>query len=331
MNWSAIFDNTFREMFSINAIAFALAAIGLNVHFGYTGLLNFGQVGFMAIGAYGVAIPMGTYGWSPLPALLVGVAASVALALILGIPTLRLRADYLAIVTIATAEIIRLLARSVPLRGFAGGSSGINEFAEPFYRWNPFDPQTFYGFGPFRYLGNELWMMLAGWALVAVISVAVWLLIRSPWGRVVKSIREDEDAARSLGKNAYWYKLQALILGGVIGGVAGMVLGIARQTVQPDAYANAVTFFVWTALILGGVGKVWSPIVGSMLFWMLLGFTDTALREAVDAGVISRSLLDGVKIGQVRFILIGLGLAALMVFRPQGVFGNRNEMALDDR
>jgi neutral amino acid transport system permease protein len=330
MDWGQIIENTLQAGFGRDAVVFAIAAMGLNVHFGFTGLLNFGQVGFMAIGAYGVGIAITYYNWHPVLAVIVGILACVALALLLGLPALRLRADYLAIVTIAASEIIRTVMRSVSLREFSGGSNGINGFAGAFYDANPFDPQERYGIWRLDFLGNTFWIVVIGWILVALVTLAVWSLMRAPWGRVLRSIREDEDAARALGKNAYGYKVQSLIIGGVIGGIGGMVLSIGTQTVQPDAYSPPITFFLYTALILGGLGRVWTPIIGSILFWALLAFTDNFLRQAVDNEFLGiQNIMDGVQVGQVRFMLVGLGLAALMIFRPQGLFGNKQEMALE--
>lgn len=330
MDWTAIFENTARAMVGQDAVVYALACVGLNIHFGYTGLLNFGQVGFMAIGAYGVGISITYYGWNPVVAIIIGILACVVLALLLGLPALRLRADYLAIVTIAASEIIRIVFRSVSLRGFSGGSNGINGFADAFYDPSPFDPQREYGWGPLQFLGNRFWILIVGWCLVAVITGLVFLWMKAPFGRVLRAIREDEDAARSLGKNAYWYKVQSLILGGVIGGIGGMVLSIGTQTVQPDAYSPPVTFFLYTALILGGVGRVWSPVAGAMVFWGLLAFTDNLLRQMVANDLMPDAIMEGTQVGQVRFMMVGAGLMALMIFRPQGLFGNREEMALDD-
>ncbi len=330
MDWSGIIENTLRAGVGRDAAVFAIAAMGLNMHFGFTGLLNFGQVGFMAMGAYGVGISISYYGWHPVTAVIVGILACVVMALLLGLPALRLRADYLAIVTIAASEILRTVVRSVSLRDFSGGSNGINGFADGFFHFNPFSSREQYGFGPVQFFGNSMWIILVGWVIVAIVTLMVWALIRSPWGRVVKSIREDEDAARSLGKNAYWYKVQSLIIGGVMGGLAGMVLSIGTQTVQPDAYSPPITFFLYTALILGGLGRVWTPIVGSMIFWALLAFTDNFLRQAVsNEFLFVDRFMNGVQIGQVRFMLVGLGLGLLMIFRPQGLFGNKQEMALE--
>lgn len=331
MDWGTIIRNALLAGVSREAAVYAIAAVGLNVHFGYTGLLNFGQVGFMAISAYGVGISITQYNAPPWLAFIIGLLAAVFLALLLGVPTLRLRADYLAIVTIAASEMIRLIFRSVALSDWSGGSNGINGFAGGFYQWNPFDPSERYGIGDLSVFGNQAYIILVGWALAILVTLLVFLLMRSPWGRVVKSIREDEDAARALGKSAYWYKMQSLILGGVIGGLAGILLSVGQSTVQPDAYSPPVTFFIWTALILGGVGRVWSPILGSVMFWVLLSLANNVLDEMVSAGIVPEAVTAGVRGGSVRFILVGVGLALLMAFRPQGVFGDRNEMMLEDR
>jgi len=288
MDWSNIFENTLRAAVSKDAIVYALAAIGLNLHFGYTGLLNFGQAGFLALGAYGAAMTVTYLNYSIWWGLLVAIAAAIVFALLLGLPTLRLRADYLAIVTIAAAEGIRLLARSVTLSDYTGGSTGLNSFADGFYSVNPL-PSGSYGPGPFEFSSDRWWLILFGWTLVALSSLLVHALIRSPWGRVVKSIREDEEAARSLGKNVLSFKMQSLVLGGVIGALGGFVNAVSTRAVQPDNFSTAFTFFAYTALILGGTARIWGPIVGSMLFWMILTFSDSFLRARRSATTSSRN------------------------------------------
>jgi len=134
---------------------------------------------------------------------------------------------------------------------------------------SPFDPGERYLFSLF--IGNQMWVVLVGWFILAIAAVACWLLVRSPWGRVVKAIREDEDAARSLGKNAYWYKMQALYIGGVFGALGGMLRAIGTQSAQPDNFITDVTFFVWVALILGGaVGN----LVDRVLYGYVIDFID---------------------------------------------------------
>jgi branched-chain amino acid transport system permease protein len=342
VDWGLIFENGIKAAFGTDVVVFALAAIGLNVHFGYTGLVNFGQVAFVACGAYGVAMGVNTFGWSLWLAIFVGLFAAVVLAAILGLPTLRLRADYLAIVTIAAGEIVRLSLRAASFRSTTGGSDGLQAFADSFFSINPL-PETGSGWWIFH-LGDEgygiwfvtygqrtTWVLLVGWALVFLSSLLVWALMRSPWGRVVKSIREDEDAVRSLGKNVNWYKMQALMLGGVIGALGGVIFAISRQSVQPDNYSTAFTFFAYTALILGGTARIFGPIIGSMIFWSLLSFTDVFLRQAVANDYIPGDFLTGTRVGIVRFILVGIALMLLMIFRPQGILGDKKEVAIGER
>ncbi|MCW2623206.1 MAG: Amino acid/amide transporter rane protein 2, family, partial [Frankiales bacterium] len=315
MDYQVIFDNTVRAIFNAESLYFALAAIGLNVHFGYTGLLNFGQVGFAAMGAYGIASGVT---WLELPfgmTLLLGIGLAVLLALALGVPTLRLRADYLAIVTIASSEVIRLTARSAKFRDQTGGSSGLNGFASGFYDLNPFSPGD-YGIGPAKYDANRFFLLVVGWTLVVLCSVLVWALMRSPWGRVLRGIREDEDAVRSLGKNVVGYKMQSLVLGGVIGAFSGFAFALANSSVQPDNYGTQFTFLAFTAMILGGAGRVIGPVVGAIVFQTALVFLDNVVtqRDVVD-------LAPHANFGAVRFIAVGLVLMLLMIFRPQGIFG----------
>ena len=330
MDWGRIFANGMEAFVGVDAVYFALAAIGLNMHFGYTGLLNFGQSAFLAMGAYGLSVSVATYGLPFWVGLAVGIGLSVALALLLGIPTLRLRADYLAIVTIAAAEIVRLIARAVSLEDTLGGTDGLQGFSDTFFNLNPYSRGQ-YGIGSVSFDERQTWVLTVGWTLIGLCCLVVWLLMRSPWGRVIKAIREDEDAVRSLGKNVYAYKLQSLVIGGVIGSLGGFVAALGSGSVQPDLYGTETTFFAYTVLILGGVGRVLGPVIGAMLFWALLSVSDNILRQAVDHGYISHSLMDTTQVGQVRFMLVGLGLVLLLVFRPQGVVGDKKEMALDAR
>ena len=330
MDWTFIFQQSISSAVGVNAIIFALAAIGLNMHFGYTGLLNFGQAGFLAVGAYTVAVLVVNFDVSVWIAFLAGIFAAILLALLLGVPTLRLRADYLAIVTIATAEIIRQVARSVTLREYFGGSDGITgKFGADFFAINPFPAGL--DVPLLRYTPNDLWVVVVGWGLVVIFVFFTYLMMRSPWGRVIKAIREDEEAVRSLGKNVYLYKMQSLVLGGVVGAFAGFVYAISRQSVQPDNYSTALTFFAYAVLILGGAARVLGPVVGAVIFWFLLVFIEQTLRGLVNIDKIPDWLMNQNQVGQVRFMLVGLGLMLLMIYRPQGIFGDKKELALDAR
>jgi neutral amino acid transport system permease protein len=330
MEWDNILINTLRAAIGVEAVAYGLAATGLNVHFGYTGLLNFGQAAFLGVAAYGMASSVAVFGLPFGVSLLVGIGAAIVLALLLGIPTLRLRADYLAIVTIAAAEIVRLLARSVSLREYFGGSDGLQNFSAGFFDLNPY-PEGRYGLGRLSFDERTTWVLTVGWLFVGLACLVTYLLMRSPWGRVIKGIREDEDAVRSLGKNIYSYKMQSLVLGGVLGCLGGFVFALGQASVQPDQFGTETTFFAYTILILGGAARVFGPVVGSMLFWVVLVFLDNALNQAVDAGYIARSILDNTQVGQIRFMLVGVALMLLLIYRPQGIFGDKREIALDAR
>jgi branched-chain amino acid transport system permease protein len=328
MDLGQLFTNVLSEMTGPTAIAYALAAIGLNIHFGLTGLINMGQAGFMLLGAYGFAIT--TIEGGPIwLAFLVAVVAAVVFALLLGLPTLKLRGDYLAIVTIAAAEIVRMIGRSTALTEITGGSEGLtgNSFKHTFQDASPF-PDDRWTLGPITLAtnsSNSWWLRIVGWTLVALACLLVWRLMRSPWGRVLKGIREDEDAVRALGKNVYSYKLQALVLGGVFGALGGIVFVLA-SSVQADSLGRPVTFNTWTILLLGGAATVLGPVLGSLLFWGALIFVRGLLRGLVPDGALTVQQIE-----QVGWVLVGITLMLLIVFRPQGIRGDKKELAINAR
>ena len=328
MDWTRILTNVAGELIAPTTAAYALAAIGLNIHFGLTGLLNFGQAGFMLLGAYGFAIST-IAGFPIWAALGVAVACAIVFALILGIPTLKLRGDYLAIVTIAAAEIVRIVGRSTALTDLTGASSGLrgNSYKETFQALSPF-PDGNTDIGPLSYsnnASNSWWIRLVAWVVVALACLLVWRLKNSPWGRVLKGIREDEDAVRSLGKNVYAYKMQALVLGGVIGAVAGIVYVLPRA-VQPDSMGRPMTFFVWTILLLGGAATIFGPVLGSMIFWAALMLIKSVMRAGVPPEVMRTEQIE-----QFGWIVVGVTLMLLVIFRPQGVLGDKKELAIHVR
>ncbi len=316
-----ILSNALGELLTPMTAAYALAAIGIAMHFGFTGLLNFGQAAYMLVGAYAFAMA-NLAGLGLLPAVLISFAASIVLSLILGIPTLRLRSDYLAIVTIAAAEILRFVVSTTGLNDVTGGPQGLSGFAKDFYALNPF-PVGEYGFWAWTMDEKGLWVRVVAWSLVILGALFVAQMIRSPWGRVIKGIREDEDAVRSLGKNVYSYKMQSLIIGGLLGTLAGIVFVLPRA-VQPGNYGTGLTFCIWTILLLCGASTVLGPIIGSMIFWVLLSLTEGLLSAGVESGIITFIQQD--QIGGIRCMLVGLGLMLLVIFRPQGIFGNKKEL-----
>jgi neutral amino acid transport system permease protein len=331
MDWSLVFNASISSAIGFLAVVYCLAAIGLNFQFGYAGLLSFGQAAFLAAGSYGLATIVTTVGLPFWVGLVVGLVAALLLALLMGVPTLRLRADYLAIVTIAASEIVRLLLASVRFRSVFGGSDGLQKFASTFYNLNPFPTNAQYKFGPVTMDSKTAWVSVVGWTLVVIFSVLTWLLVRSPWGRVMKGIREDEDAVRSLGKNVYWYKMQALLLGATVGAFGGFIYALGQAAVAPDSYSTNLTFFAYTMLILGGAARVFGPILGAVIFWFLIQFTDVLLQQGVSNGAFWTLGMSADQASQVRFIFAGVVLMLLMIFRPQGILGDKKEIALDER
>jgi len=322
MNWSQIFDNTLSSIIGPATLGYALAALGLAVHFGYAGLINMGIAGFMALGAYGYAISILTFGLPWWLGAIVGLAAAAVFALILGIPTLRLRGDYLAIATIAAAEVLRLLFLTTAFEEVTGSADGLSGYHGSFRASNPI-PEGTYGFGPWTYNETGWWVRIMGIVTLAIAALAVWMLTRSPWGRVMKGIREDEDAIRSLGKNVFSYKMQSLVLGGVLAAAGGIVYALP-SAVNPGVYVTSLTFFVWTALLLGGAATVFGPLLGSLIFWVIQTFLSNVLPALVDAGLLP--FMSTIQAGTLRFILVGVALMLLVIFMPQGLLGNKKEL-----
>jgi neutral amino acid transport system permease protein len=320
---STISSNVLREAISPQTAAVAIAVIGLNIHFGFTGLLNIGQAGFMLLGAYGFAIAL-DQGLNLILAILVGLASATVFALLLGIPTLKLRGDYLAIVTISAAEIVRYVGRLSSLTDYTGGSQGL-----PGSRYrDDFVGLSFFGegrttIGPFTYQNTGVdgwWVRAVAWLVVLLVAIAVWLLVRSPWGRLLRGVREDEDAIRSLGKNVYAVKMQALIIGGTLGALGGMIY-VLPSSVQADAMGRNLTFFIWTALLLGGAATIFGPVLGAILF-----FSIRILIRGVTNAFVPDSILNTQQANQFSWVVVGVILMLLVIFRPQGILGNKREL-----
>ncbi len=164
---------------------------------------------------------------------------------------------------------------------------------------------------------------MVGWGAVIIGALILRLLMRSPWGRVLKGIREDEDAVRSLGKNVFFYKLQALMIGGVFASIGGMIFVLNLSNVQPQVWTTNFTFTIWSVLLLGGAATILGPIAGGMIFIALISITQGIMGGLVDLGLLP--FLSQPDIAQIRLLLIGLSLMLLVIFRPQGLFGNKKE------
>lgn len=242
-----------------------------------------------------------------------------------GIPTLKLGPDYLAMVTLAAAEIIRIIGRSTAMTNFTGGSAGISpqDFTEKFESLSPLPDgsTTFLLWTYSNNIANSWWLRIVAWVLVVIAALLCWRWFHSPWGRMLKGIREDENAIRSLGKPVTRYKMESLILGGLFGAIAGIIFVLPRS-VQPDSLGRTVTFYVWTILLLGGAATILGPVLGSCVLWVLLTFVKEVMRNTVPETLISSNQIEALG-----WVIVGVALMCLVIFRPQGLLGDRKELA----
>ncbi len=294
---------------------YGIFTVGLQLNVGFTGIFNFGQAGFMAVGAYtagGLVVHTGWPLWAAVPA---GMLAAMAAGLLIGLPSLRLRADYFAITTIAFSEIIRLIAQNA--RGITGGNQGLLGFDGAWVDVSNRMSDWFSSIG----LGNNvlLPLLVLTWAGFLVIIALMRLLTDSPWGRVLRAIREDEDAALALGKNTFSYKLQSLAIAAALGALGGYLLAFYLAFLVPNSFEPTFTFIGYTILILGGMASYTGVAIGGIILWTILEGT-----RYLDIGLSSE------QIAALRFMIVGLMLILLVAFRPQGILGKREEMVLSE-
>ena len=298
------------------AATYGIFALGLQLNVGTTGITNFGQAGFMAIGAYTMAILVVKEGWSWWWAMPAAIAASMLAAVVVGLPSLRLRADYFAITTLAFAEIVRYLADNE--RDLTEGSQGLLGYNGDWFKLSLRLGNWLDGHG--IHVTSFLFpLLLVSWGILLVLTLLVALVVRTPWGRVLRAIREDEDAARALGKNTLAYKLQSLALAAALAAVAGFVLALNLTLLVPDEFDPVFTIFGFVIVILGGLGSYFGVILGSVILMTVLeGTRYVELPLSSD------------KVAAIRFIIVGLVLILLMAFRPQGILGSKQEMLLGE-
>lgn len=294
--------------FLIVAFTYSIVVMGLNLQWGYTGLFNAGVVGFFAVGAYGTAVLIGPdrdtlIGGFGLP-FVVGVIGGMILcalaALLIGLATLKLREEYLAISTFGIAISIQLVALN--FEGLTGGAQGLVGLPRPLFSW--FDTPSSYNL---FYLG-----VMA--AMAFLVYVALEVAVRSPWGRVLKAVREDETAARSLGKNPAKVRLQVFVLGCTLMGLAGGLYVGFIGYVSPLDFLPILTFQIWAMLIVGGSGNNLGAIVGAIGVWGLWAMSGLAISRLLPVAYQSQG-------GAIQVIIIGLLIVLTLIFRPRGLIG----------
>jgi len=292
------------------ALTYGVATLGLNLQWGSAGLFNVGVAGFAAVGAYvsawitaapaqnhwgGFALPV-ALGWAG------AMAASALVAAVVGAATLRLRADYLAITTFGAAISLQLVALN--WQSLTGGPFGI-----------AFIPRPFAGLAE-----QPLAFAAANCALVvAVAGLAFWgleRLTRSPWGRVLRALREDEAAAASLGKPPDRFRLQAFVIGAALIGLSGAMQAQFFGFISPDNFLPVFTFQIWVMLVLGGSGNNFGALVGAVVVWALWTGSGTLVSVLVPPDLQFRA-------AALRLVAIGVVLAAVLLLRPRGLLGER--------
>jgi branched-chain amino acid transport system permease protein len=326
VTFEAFTDPEFWTGVGVIAGIYTLVALGLQLNVGFTGIVNFGQAGFMAVGAYSMGILILKADFSFWLALPTAVLITMLFGVLVGLPSLRLRADYFAIATIAMAEVVRLFAQNA--RGLTGGNQGL------FCRQD--DPSVCYN-STWRDVSESIndfiggfWddvptlfpLLLVIWVTSGLATVALIYVQKTPWGRVLRAVREDEDAARALGKNTLAYKLQSLAISAMMGALGGFFLALFLATLHPVEFEPLFTFFAFSVLILGGLANYKGVAVGAIIFWTVIEgsrFIDLPDPPFTET-----------RIASLRLAITGLLLIGLMAYRPQGMFGKREEMVLGD-
>lgn len=293
----------YASFFLVFVAIYAIITMGLNLQWGSTGLFNVGVAGFVAIGAYTSSLLTAPrVGWP----VAVGVAAACLVAglvgLFAGALTLRLRRDYLAITTFGVAVAIQTAANNAT--ALTGGPFGVQFIPKPMQDW--------FGTGP-------AWN-LAYLALVSLLAGLAYrgleMLRGSPWGRVLRAIREDEDAAASAGKPVYWFRLQSFAAGSMLMGLGGALYAHFVGFIAPEDFLPILTFQMWAMLIVGGSGSNAGSIAGAAVVWGFWSASGALLRNWIPAA-------EQAKAAPLQTALIGALIAATLLVRPRGILGPR--------
>lgn len=297
---------------------YAMLTTGLNVQWGYTGLINFSVIAFWGIGAYTAMLVSSMnspleLGWHPATAIPLAIVAGTVVAVFIGIPTLRLREDYLAIASLGLAEVVRLILLNE--RQWTAGSQGISGIPVPL-SWLP--------------VGTRTVVLI----LAAIFLLAVFLFVRrihrSPWGRVQRTIRADQDLAETLGKDSYRLKMQSFVIGSVIMTLSGVLYVFYAQFLGPSDLLPLETFYVWVALILGGTGSDRGALLGGLVIVTIREGT-RFLSGTTAFDLLTRALefigvLTHINTASLRLLLVGLLIVAVIRYRPEGLLPPRDEL-----
>ncbi len=308
---------------------YGIFTLGLQVQYGVGGILNFGHVGMMALSSYTMAILVIAHGFNFWIAAASGVAVAALGGAFLGLTTLRLRGDYFSIVSIAFSEIVRyVIFNSDGLTGGAQGSLAIMPIGDAYPSYTDTWDTILYWIRDrlTPILGDnadrDLAMGILVWITLGILLFIVSRVERTSWARVLRATREDDDVPSALGKNVFRFRLQAVIIGSIIGGIAGIYWALQVSLLSPDDFLTIVTFYAWMILILSGATKVKGLAIAAIFFGFLYGGTRFFTFWPF-------SFFDSSQRSYMRIMIIGMVLILLMIRRPQGIFGKREEMVLE--
>ena len=301
---------SYLVFFACVVLILGIVTLGLNLQWGFTGLFNAGVAGFYAIGAYTHAIltaapnPLyiGNLGLPWLVGVLAAMAATALAAWLIGLVTIRLRGDYLAIASFGIAVSIQLVALN--WEALTGGTQGLTRIPKPL--GGVFDTP----------LGFNIWFLCLLAVLTAAIYFALERILRSPWGRVLRAIREDETAAVALGKSARRFRLEAFVLGSTLMGLAGALYASFIGFVSPFDFLPILTFQIWTMLIVGGSGNNRGALLGALVVWGIWAASGVAVTKLVPPSHAAQG-------AAIQVILIGLVLVLMLLYRPRGLIGEQ--------
>ena len=272
----------------------ALVGLALNLQWGVAGLVNFGVVGFVALGAYATALTAPVLGWAG--AMIAAAALCAAVSTVLAFLSIRLEENYLAIVTIGFGEVVRILLLNESW--LTGGAMGIADIPRPFVSLVV----------PARY---DLVLLAFSLALVAIVFALLEILVRSPFGRALRAVRDDATVAAALGKPVLLMRIKAFAIGGAVMGVAGALHAFYLTYIDPSQFTSIITAYAFMAVIAGGRGSNIGLLFGAGSIMALLEAT-RFLKDAVQ-------MIDGTQLAALRLGLIGVGIVVLLILRPQGL------------
>lgn len=301
---------SYLVFFACIVLILGIVTLGLNLQWGFTGLFNAGVAGFYAIGAFTHAILtaapqpqyLGNFGLPWIAGVLAAMAATAAAAWVIGAVTIRLRGDYLAIASFGVAVSIQLV--TLNWEALTGGSQGITRIPKPLAE--VFDTPLAY----------NLWYLAMLAAIVWTLYAALERILRSPWGRVLRAIREDEAAAVALGKSARRFRLEAFVLGSTLMGLAGALYASFIGFVSAFDFLPIVTFQIWAMLIVGGSGNNLGALLGTLVVWGIWTASGALVTRLVPPAYAAQG-------AAVQVILIGLLLVLTLLFRPRGLIGEK--------